>query len=78
LPELPADSDIKKKPSKDVFDKKMRELDRKAEEYKITIEENRYKKRQVYEGGKVEGSNVTYRDLITSNIDEVKKFRDTK
>lgn len=56
----------------------MRELDRKAEEFKITIEENRYKKRQVYEGGKVEGSNVTYRDLITTNIDEVKKFRDTK
>lgn len=63
IPELPADSDIKKKPSKDVFDKKMRELDRKAEELKITIEDNRYKKRQVWEGGKVEGSNVTYRDL---------------
>jgi hypothetical protein len=41
----------------------------------LILEENRYKKRQVFEGGKVDGENVTYREVITENIEEVKKFR---
>jgi len=32
----------------------------------------------VYEGGKVEGLNVTFKDLIGDNIEEVKKFRNDK
>lgn len=76
LPELP--KDIMREPSRDDFNKKMKELDAEAEQLKITVEENKFKRRQVYEGGKVEGENVTYREVITENIEEVKKFRANK
>ena len=76
LPELP--KDILREPSRDDFNKKMKELDAEAEQLKITVEENKFKRRQVYEGGKVEGENVTYREVITENIEEVKKFRSNK
>jgi uncharacterized coiled-coil DUF342 family protein len=76
LPELP--KDIIKEPSRDDFNKKMKDLDAEAEQLKITVEENKFKRRQVYEGGKVEGENVTYREVITENIEEVKKFRANK
>lgn len=56
----------------------MRALTKEAEDLRVIIEENRYKKRQVIEGGKVDGSNVTYYDLISENIDEVKKIRNNK
>ena len=67
-----------KEPSRDNFNNEMKALDKKAEELKITVEESKFKRRQVYEGGKVEGENVTYREVITENIEEVKKFRNEK
>jgi hypothetical protein len=67
-----------KEPSRDKFNDEMKGLDKKAEELKITVEESKYKRRQVYEGGKVEGENITYREVITENIEEVKKFRGDK
>ena len=76
LPALP--KDILKEPSRDEFNKKMKDLDAEAEQLKITVEENKFKRRQVYEGGKVEGENVTYREVITENIEEVKKYRANK
>jgi hypothetical protein len=76
IPELP--KEILKEPSRDDFNKKMKDLDAEAEQLKITVEENKFKRRQVYEGGKVEGENVTYREVITGNIEEVKKFRADK
>ena len=76
IPELP--EEILKKPSKDDFDKKMREQDKIADEQRVIIEESKFKRRQVYDNGRVEGSNVTYKDLISGNIDEVKKFRNEK
>lgn len=42
---------------------------------KASVEANRYQRSRVYEGGKVEGGEVTYRDLIMSNIEDVKKVR---
>jgi hypothetical protein len=42
----------------------MRALDKVIEENKIIVEKNKLIKRGVYEGGKIEGSNVTYRDSI--------------
>ena len=56
----------------------MKELDAEADQLKITVEENKFKRRQVYESGKVEGENVTYREVITENIEGVKKFRADK
>ena len=53
----------------------MKDLDRKAEELKASVEENRFKRNRVYEGGKIDGGDVTFKDLIMSNIEEVKKVR---
>jgi hypothetical protein len=44
-----------KEPSRDGFNNEMKALDKQAEELKITVEESKFKRRQVYEGGKVEG-----------------------
>jgi len=41
-------------------------------------EEGRIKRKQVYDGGKVEGQNTTYRELITGSIEEVKKIKADK
>ena len=75
IPELPAPDKIVKAPVREDFQKKMRELDRRAEELKASVEANRHQRSRVYEGGKVEGGEVTYRDLIMSNIEDVKKVR---
>lgn len=64
IEELPSIADTLKKPSKDEFNKKMNALDKVIEEKKIIVERNKLIKRGVYEGGKIEGSNVTYRDSI--------------
>ena len=53
----------------------MKDLDRRAEELKASVEENRFKRNRVYEGGKIDGGDVTFKDLIMSNIEEVKKVR---
>lgn len=53
LPELPAAEDLIKMPNQDLFKKKMRDLDQAAENKKMTLEQSRYNKRQVFEGGKV-------------------------
>jgi len=42
----------------------MRQQDKMVEEKRLIIDEARYNRKQVYEGGRVEGQNVTYRDLI--------------
>jgi len=76
LPELP--KDIKSKPSRDEFDRQMKNLTKEADELRTAVEEAKFKRRQVIEGGKVEGSNVTYHDVISENIEEVKKFHAEK
>jgi len=53
----------------------MRVLDTKASELRGAIEENRSRRKLIYDGGKVEGKNVTYRDLVSTNIDDMKKFQ---
>lgn len=75
IPDLPKGEEILKDPNEDVFNQKMRDLDKKAIELKEKVEEAKLKRKQVYEGGKIEGGNTTYRDLIIANIDEVKKVR---
>lgn len=75
IPAMPDRSKQIKKPSKDDFQKKMKDLDRRAEELKASVEENRFKRNRVYEGGKIDGGDVTFKDLIMSNIEEVKKVR---
>lgn len=75
LPELPAPDKILKQPMREDFQKKMRDLDRRADELKANVEANRHQRSKVYAGGKVEGGEVTYRDLIMTNIEDAKKVR---
>jgi len=56
----------------------MNDYDKEAEELKIEIEDNKYKKRNVREGRLVGDSGVTFRERIGDNLDEIKKFRDDK
>jgi len=56
----------------------MRALDKVIEENKIIVEKNKLIKRGVYEGGKIEGSNVTYRDSIMEQGAAIKKIRDER
>ena len=53
----------------------MEELDRKAANTKSLCQENQVKKRQVYDSSKVDSAG--YKDM-SSNFDEVKKFRNEK
>lgn len=75
IPALPATDKIVKRPQREEFQKKMRALDQRAEELKASVEANRAQRSRVYEGGKVEGGEVTYRDVIMTNIEDVKKVR---
>lgn len=76
MPELP--TDIKQKPSKDEFDRQMKQIDADANELRVRIEELRHKRKMVYEGGRADAGNESYHDLISSNIEEVKKIRNEK
>lgn len=49
---LPAAEDIKKRPSKDEFDRKMRELDSDAVKMRGQVDHNRTERKSVYDGGK--------------------------
>ena len=56
----------------------MNALDKIIEEKKLIVERNKLIKRGVYEGGKIEGSNVTYRDSIIEQGEEIKKIRNQR
>ena len=56
----------------------MRDLDKQAQDLRGTIDESHQKRSQVYQNGKRDGEDVTFKDLITKNIDEVKKLRNEK
>jgi len=56
----------------------MRALDKIIDEKKIIVEKNKLIKRGVFEGGKIEGSNVTYRDSIIEQGEEIKKIRNLR
>lgn len=75
MPELP--TDIKKKPSKDEYDNQMKQMDAQANELRIKIEELRHNRKMVFEGGRGDATD-SYHDLISSNIEEVKKIRNEK
>ena len=72
IPELPTKEKMLKKPNWEDFEKEMRDLDQKAQELRASIDECHHKRSQVYQGGKREGEDVTFKDLIAKNIDEVK------
>jgi len=69
---------VKKKPSKDEFERKMKELDENAAKFKAISEDAKYRRKNVFDGRKDTGPNESYREIISSNIEEVKKFQKDK
>jgi len=53
----------------------MRELDDRAAELRESVDANRRKRSRVYSDSKVDGADITYREVLTSNIEDVKKVR---
>jgi len=39
------------------------------------MDNGRYQRKQVYEGGKIEGSNITYKEVLSGNIEDVKQIK---
>lgn len=75
MPELPAAGKIVKKPVREEFQKKMRELDDRAAELRASVDANRRQRSRIYGEGKVEGGDITYKEVLSSNIEDVKKVR---
>lgn len=55
----------------------MRELDDEANKYRARIEDARYRRKQIYDGHQADGNDGAY-ELISGNIEEVKKIRNDK
>ena len=78
VPALPAKEDILKQPSKDVFDEQMAALDNQIKHLREQKEDLFNKKRETIEGGKMSGSNLTYREGLTAKINESKEINKKK
>lgn len=64
VPVLPTKDELLKFPSKDVFDEDMAKLDKKIKELRQQKDELCEKRREVIDGGKVQGSTMTYREIF--------------
>ena len=78
IPDMPSKEERLKEPSKADFDKEMGAEDAKIQERRAKQNELRKKRREIIDGGKVTGSNMTYRESLSAKIGELKGVNDTK
>ena len=78
IPEIIPKDQRKKNPDREEFDKKMRGFDQQIEQGRSRIQGLINKKKETIDGGKVQGSSVTYKDFFKTKIDELKALRDKK
>ena len=78
IPALPSKEERLKQPSKEVFEADMGALDKQIDAVREQQKTLRAKRREVIDGGKIKGSNVTYREALTSKIKELKGVNDVK
>lgn len=78
VPETIPKDQRKKNPEKADFDNKMRNFDAQIETIKSKIAGLIQKKKEVLDGGKMQGSSVTFKDFIKGKIEELKAIRDKK
>lgn len=78
IPEIIPKDQRKKNPDREEFDKKMRAFDQQIEQGRSRIQGLINKKKETIDGGKVQGSSVTYKDFFKTKIDELKALRDKK
>ena len=70
---MPGKDERLKEPSKNDFDKEMAAEDRKIQEKRDKLQDLRKKRRDIIDGGKVSGSNMTYRESLSQKISELKQ-----
>jgi hypothetical protein len=78
IPALVPKDQRKKQPSREEFENKMRAFDANIEQVRGKILGLISKKREVLDGGKVQGQSVTYKDFFTTKITDLKALRDKK
>lgn len=67
-----------KEPVKEEYEKKMKDLDNKIQAIRDKINNLSNKKKETREGGKVQGSQLTFREVLNQKIEEIKGLRDQK
>jgi len=65
----------KKEPSKEEFEKKMKDFDNKIMQIRDKINELSFKKKETREGGKVSGTQISYREFMNQKIEEIRVLR---
>lgn len=78
IPPMPSKEERLREPSKADFDKEMGAEDVKINERRGKQNDLRRKRREIIDGGKVSGSNMTYRESLSAKISELKVVNDTK
>ena len=68
----------KKEPSKDEYEKKMKELDSNIVQIREHINTLSLKKKEAREGGKVKGTTISYKEFLNQKIEEIRGLRDQK
>lgn len=75
IPALPAKEARLKQPSKDDFDAEMAKFDAKINEVREKRRQLTLKKNEIQQGGKMTGSQLTYKEAMNSKISENKKTK---
>ena len=65
IPELPSKEERVKQPSKEQLEADMSAFDKQIDVVRENQKTLRAKRREVIDGGKIKGSNVTYREALT-------------
>jgi len=70
---MPEKSEILKQPSHEAFEEEMAKLDQKIKQLRTQKEDLHQKRREIIDGGKMQGSSMTYREVLSSKINSLKE-----
>ena len=75
---MPKKDEILKQPSHDNFEAEMAKLDQKIKQMRQQKDDLHQKRREINEGGKKQGSSMTYREELTQKISSLKEINTKK
>ena len=78
VPEVPAREDRLKPADKPDFEKKMRGYDDKVDKMRDRIRQINLKKKELSEGAKVGNTDMTYKELLKTKLDELRAVKNEK
>ena len=76
--EMPTKEQLIKNPVKEAFDKKLADLDTKINHLRANQKNLHTKRKEVIDGGKVNGGNMTYRETLTTKINALREVNAKK